>query len=151
MVTPSHLCQNPCHAHHLSHHPSHGHSVADTVVEESTGGSIVTVISNTSNWTNDPTPDIILTNSEFEAGTHTADTLSSATQLLSPKSIGRKDGEIKDHLASPPLPAAATTAPATTEQIPNINETGTDSIQINRFSTNNYEQIITKLIELFKI
>lgn len=110
----------------------------------------MTVISNTSNWTNDPTPDIILTNSEFEAGTHIADTLSSATQLLSPKPIGRKDGEITDHLASPPS-SAATTAPATTEQIPNNNETGTDSIQINRFSTNNYEHIITKLIELFKI
>lgn len=86
LLTSSQLCQNPSHAHHHSHHASYRFPVADTVVEESTGGSIVSVVgnatkhvtkSNTANinpntsvnvnvntGNNTTPPDIILTNSE---------------------------------------------------------------------------------------
>lgn len=89
LLTPSQLCQNPSHAHHHSHHASHNRfPVADTVVEESTGGSIESVIINTATTTltnttitattnsrgNTPNnntfpPDIILTNSEAKNDT----------------------------------------------------------------------------------
>lgn len=45
LITPSFTCQNPSHSHHLSHFPPcYRQHLVDTVVEESTGGSIVTVI-----------------------------------------------------------------------------------------------------------
>lgn len=44
-ITPSFTCQNLSHSHHPSHFPLyHRQLMVDTVVEESTGGSIVTVI-----------------------------------------------------------------------------------------------------------
>lgn len=45
LITPSFTCQNPSHSHHPSHfQPCYRPQMVDTVVEESTGGSIVTVI-----------------------------------------------------------------------------------------------------------
>lgn len=152
LVTPNHHCQNPSHAHHISHHRYHGVSscyrypVADTVVEESTGDSIVTVISNSptlraneSSITMTPTPNIVLTNSEtVEHDTHIEDTLSQATRSLSiNKLINKTDEAIEDPLKLSPSSASLTsststplptTAPAI-DSISNYNETGTDSIQ----------------------
>lgn len=146
LVTPSHLCQNPSHAHHQSHHPSYRFPVADTVVEESTGGSIVTVISNSTMRINDSTPDIVLTHSDSDAGAFHMDDnhLSNASRSISMKSIEQKD-ETNDQLGastssssslpqSPPSIPSDTTAQATEQMPNNNNEAGTDSIQINSFS-----------------
>lgn len=129
LLTPSQHCQNPSHAHHYSHHQSYRHPVGDTVVDESTGGSVVTVISTTpSIRANDTTPDIILTNSESENGAHIDETLSTATRTLSIQSLAQW------HDTTDPS--------ATTLHEPNSNgnEAGTDSIQINSF---NYQQLQT--------
>lgn len=45
LITPSFTCQNPSHSHHISQFPpSYRQNWVDTVVEESTGGSVITVI-----------------------------------------------------------------------------------------------------------
>lgn len=68
LVTPSFTCQNPNHPHHRSHFAGiRSYPIEETVFEESTAGSIVTVIDTTSSTStarlNDSaTPDIILTN-----------------------------------------------------------------------------------------
>lgn len=169
LITPHHHCQNPSHAHHYSHH-QHGsgyrYPMAETVVEESTGGSIVTVISNTSTIRpNDSTPDIVLTNSEsMEGKASIVDTNNDdhhhhhghQPKMVRSQSIDKPKNQGHDSVDSSkkpmPLPSSssssaslsATTAPAT-EPIPN-NETGTDSIQINSFTTNNCKHIITSRI-----
>lgn len=142
LVTPNRYCQNPSHAHHYSHHhhqSSYRHSVAHTVFEEanpeeSTGGSIVTVINNTASiLTNDSTPDIVLTNSDTpEPDTQTNHTddehLSTAARSLSIKSIDNED-ELGDPSTS------LTTVSQATETIPNNNnnnnnnDEGTGSLQ----------------------
>lgn len=146
LVTPSHLCQNPSHAHHQSHHLGFRFPVADTVVEESTGGSIVTVISNSTIRTNDFTPDIILTHSDSDTEAHQMDDhLSNAARSSSIKSIDQNNETNFDQFSamtssSSPLPQLLSSIPSVTtaqatEQMPNNNnEAGTDSIQINSFS-----------------
>lgn len=117
MITPSHLCQNPSHAHHHSHHMKlnsvgYRFAVADTVVEESTGGSVVTVISNST--TTPPPPDIILTNSESESGPHDFDENVTETIRSVPiNSIHNPTDEIvhdQSAIMSVPLTCAPTTS-----------------------------------------
>lgn len=129
------MCQNPSHSHHHSHHRF---LVADTVVEESTGGSIVTVISNSTMRANDSTPDIILTHSDTENEAHNVDDhLSHAARSLSIKSIDQQDETIEN---ASPSSSTVTTAPATEQTSNNNNEAGTDSIQINSFSFEQFMQ-----------
>lgn len=144
-VTTSHLCQNPSHAHHISHHPVYRFPVADTVVEESTGGSIVTVISNSTIQMNDSTPDIILTHSESEIDVHIVDDhLSDAARSISIKSIDQMDEIVENALPSSSSPTI-TTALATEQTSLNNNEAGTDSIQIKSFS---FEQLCNHITTL---
>lgn len=150
LVTPSPLCQNPSHAHHCSHHhSSYRYPVADTVVEESTGGSIVTVISNTASIrVNDLTPDIVLTNSESESGIHIDETLSTATRSLSihNKLQNKRNDTIESSAlsTSPSSSSIETTTAQATEQNLNNNEAGTDSIQNQYvFYTNNCKHTFT--------
>lgn len=91
MITPSFTCQNSNHAHHPIHFQS-SYRLVDTVVEESTGGSVVTVISNTTT-SNDIT--------ESDMKPNIDDTLSTATQSLSIKSKLIKDD------ASNPAPSTS--------------------------------------------
>lgn len=134
LVAPSHLCQNPNHAHHHSHHTSYRYPVADTVVEESTGGSIVTVIStNSTVRTNDLTPDIILTHSESVSEDYLTD--NHTIHSLLTKSIDQMDENNVNLSTSilssssslqPSLIPVETTAQATDEIPCNNNEMGTD-------------------------
>lgn len=67
MVTPSFTCQNPNHPHHRSHFAGfRTYPIEETVVEESTASSIVTVIDtssiSTARLNDSTTPDILLTN-----------------------------------------------------------------------------------------
>lgn len=133
LVTPNQHCQNPSHAHHINHHnSSYRCPVTDTVVEESTGGSVVTVINNTSTIrANNSTPDIVLTNFEMENATNIdEDTFSNAARTLSIRKLKRKLDESVDpsKLSTLSLLSSATKAPEI-EPITNNNETGTDSIQ----------------------
>lgn len=150
LLTPSHLCQNPSHAHHFSHHQSsYRYPVAETVVEESTGGSIVTVISNTASIRAiDSTPDIVLTNSESESGTHFDDEIPCATarSLLSINDKNNIDETTDPSVALLSSSPSFTTTEQATEQNLNNNEAGTDSIQTKHFSTNNCKHIITTMI-----
>lgn len=67
MVTPSFTCQNPNHPHHRSHFAGfRTYPIEETVVEESTASSIVTVIDtssiSTAHLSDSTAPDILLTN-----------------------------------------------------------------------------------------
>ncbi|XP_031619406.1 uncharacterized protein LOC116338347 isoform X11 [Contarinia nasturtii] len=148
LITPNHDCQNPSHAHHISHHRHHGVSscyryhVADTVVEESTDDSIVTVISSTpSIRANEsptipttPTPNIILTNSETvenetyieETSLHAARSLSINKLTNKPDEAGVDPMKLSPSSASLPSPSLLTspTIAQATDSISNYKETG---------------------------
>lgn len=149
MVTQNQYCQNPSHAHHHSHHhhqhhnqSGYRHLVARTVVEESnpeesTGGSIVTVIDNTASIkANDSTPDIVLTNSETDTQPmHTDEHLSITTRSLSIQSIDNEDETVNASTSA----TMTTTIFQATETIQNDNsddDAGTGSLQIYNLSAN---------------
>lgn len=142
LVTPNRYCQNPSHAHHYSHQQSgYRYPVAHTVVEEtnpeeSTGGSIVTVINNTmaSIKANDSTPDIVLTNSETDTQID-ADADANLTIATATRSLSIQSNDNGDDMADPSTSSAPTVATSqATDTISNDNnEAGTGSLQINKF------------------
>ncbi|XP_031619398.1 serine-rich adhesin for platelets isoform X3 [Contarinia nasturtii] len=169
LITPNHDCQNPSHAHHISHHRHHGVSscyryhVADTVVEESTDDSIVTVISSTpSIRANEsptipttPTPNIILTNSETvenetyieETSLHAARSLSINKLTNKPDEAGVDPMKLSPSSASLPSPSLLTspTIAQATDSISNYKETAQNNNNNNINNNNSQTGIATSV------
>lgn len=142
VTTPTFICQNPNHPHHRSHFTGfRSYPIEETVVEESTASSIVTVIDTTSSTStvaclNDgtTTPDILLTNhSNSDLNDFDDEKLSNLTvralTIQSKKSTSATATVTATAMAAPNQPSAS--SPVMTSSNSNLshsNEAGTKSL-----------------------